>query len=48
MITSVTLAKVSKESIVQSASVPEIVSSGTYELCEKSSILISKATAFFT
>ena len=41
-------AKVSKERFVENANVPEIVSSGTYNFCEKSSILIFQATAIFT
>ena len=40
--------KVSKERIVENASVPEIVSSGTYTFCEKLSILIFQAIAIFT
>jgi len=44
---SVPLAKVSKERIVESASVPEIASSGTYNFCERSSILLFQATAIF-
>ncbi len=46
--TSVVLLKVSKERIVENAGVPEIVSSGTYNFCEKSSILIFQETAIFT
>jgi len=46
--TSVILLKLSKERIGQRASVPEIVSSGTYNFCEKSSILIFQATAIST
>lgn len=48
MMTSVILLKVSKERIIENASVPEIVSSGTYNYRGKSSILISQATAIFT
>ncbi len=48
MMTSVILLEVSMGRIVESASVPEIVSSGTYNFCEKSSILIFQATAIFT
>ncbi len=48
MMTSVILLKVSKERIIENASVPEIVSSGTCNFCEKSSILIFQATAIFT
>jgi hypothetical protein len=48
MMTSVILLKVSKVRIVENASVPEIVSSGTNNFCEKSSILISQATAIST
>ena len=46
MMTSVILLKVSKERI-EEINVPEIVSSGTYNYCEKSSILIFQATAIF-
>ena len=47
MMTSMILLKVSKERIVQSARVPEIVSSGTYNFCEKSSILIFPSNCIF-
>ncbi len=47
MMTSTILLEVSKEHIVENANVPEIVSSGTYTFCEKSSILIFQATAIF-
>jgi len=48
IMTSVILLKVDMERIVENASVPEIVSSGTYNFCEKSSILIFQATAIST
>jgi len=48
MMISEVLLNVSKERLVENASVPEIVSSGTNNFCEKSSILILRATAIFT
>ena len=48
MMTSLTHLIVSKERIVEIASVPEIVSSGTYNFCGRSFILIFQATAIFT
>ena len=48
MLPSLILLRVSKERIVENASVPEIVSSGTYTFCEKLSILIFQAIAIFT